>query len=273
MPLRCVLREPLPLSVTVPPLVRLSSLVHRIAIRQVVSVVVLSSCCFSSANEGPDGGKGSTGTAASTGSTSGSSTAGTTSSAASSSGSAGTSSGMGSSTSTSTSSSGSPSSGGALTGACRYDIDCPACGWVCSKAQGNVCIPTLLGDPGWCAANADCACPLQTCSGNHCSPPSQTLVGCRCNSDCPNGSICDQLFFSCTNQPQPGQQCLGHPGECGCGFVCGGGTLNPSCWAWSDPLECGTDADCNTCQTGNICVHPDSGMPPGCASAGNSWCL
>jgi MYXO-CTERM domain-containing protein len=160
---------------------------------------------------------------------------------------------------------------------CTNDIDCLGCGWVCSWPRGHFCIPSMEGDPGWCSQDSDCACAGQVCSGTHCTPAANPQ--CICNSDCPEGLVCNQFTFTCLPQPTPGTlSCTEYYGICGCGFQCGAGTNGP-CQAQGDlfPPECASDVDCNVCETGKVCVF-NPASPTGqftCSTAyfDAGWCL
>jgi len=190
----------------------------------------------------------------------------------------------GSSTSTASSTSAGTGSGGAgsstsgiagstTSGGCTNDGDCPACGWVCSHTLGRICVPSMMGDPGWCEMSGYCGCPGQTCVSNHCTPRPQPQ--CKCNSDCPSGLICDQLTFTCHPADAAvfcgGQSPPASWGGCGCGSLCGGGISNPSCEPFSLQPGCSSDADCDTCETGRVCGS-DGGLSICWPAFDGGWC-
>ncbi len=171
-------------------------------------------------------------------------------------------------------------------GACINDSDCGICGWVCSVARGNICIPGAEGDPGHCTIDAGCECPGQVCFGASCTPAAKPE--CWCNGDCPLDQICDQLLFICHSQSAVscgarrdyhgydyGPVSTGP--SCGCNSNCGGGSAAWSCQtqAFSFPPECSSDMDCGSCFQGWICTHAP-GQPPGLKfcnpTQGSGWC-
>jgi hypothetical protein len=172
-------------------------------------------------------------------------------------------------------------------GACVNDSDCGICGWVCSWPRGQICIPAMEGDPGHCTVDAGgCSCPGQSCSNAAiCAPAANPQ--CACNSDCPSGQICDQLLFTCHAQSAVscGADYHGYDfgpvttgPSCGCGYICSGGSEDPSCQVqcFSFPPECSSDLDCGACNWNWICAPPP-GAPAGtrvcmAASSTVSWC-
>jgi hypothetical protein len=157
-------------------------------------------------------------------------------------------------------------------GACTDDSDCGICGWVCSVARGNICIPGAEGDPGHCTIDAGCECPGQVCSGASCTPAAKPE--CWCNGDCPINKICDQLLFTCLAQSaiSCGKSYHGYDfgpistgPSCGCNSICGGGSDAPYCQtqAFWFPPECSSDMDCGSCYQGWVCTFEpgfDSGL-------------
>jgi hypothetical protein len=171
-------------------------------------------------------------------------------------------------------------------GACLRDADCGICGWVCNWSRGRICVPSMEGDPGHCASDADCSCPGQACSNGTCSPPANPQCG--CNSDCPAGQVCDQLLFTCHTQNAVSCGSAPYHGwdygsvttgpSCGCGFICAGGSAaycQTQCFFF--PPECSSDMDCGACNWGWICA-PDRTADGGTAlkfcqpADGGGWC-
>jgi hypothetical protein len=144
-------------------------------------------------------------------------------------------------------------------GTCTRDIECGACGWICSAPRGRLCIPAFEGDPGSCIVDADCACAGQTCSGGHCAPLAHPE--CRCDSDCPFGSHCNQLVFACQTSPCD---------NVGYGIQYANGCQNPYF-----PPECTDDIECSVSLSGTTCVPSEDGgfPPPGCGGhTSGAWC-
>jgi len=161
-------------------------------------------------------------------------------------------------------------------GACLNDSDCGICGWVCSVARGNICVPAAEGDPGHCDTNPECPCPGQTCTASSCTPAPKPA--CWCNGDCPAGDVCDQLLFSC-HPASPiycgraydgydyGPQTTGP--ACGCNGICGqsAGKLICEPQLSTLPPECSSDLDCGSCYQKLVCLE---GVCT--ATSGAGWC-
>jgi LPXTG-motif cell wall-anchored protein len=141
---------------------------------------------------------------------------------------------------------------------CTRDMECGACGWICSAARGLLCIPAFEGDVGSCAVDADCACAGQTCSAGQCIPLARTE--CRCDSDCPTGSHCNQLVFACQTSPCDKTNYVTQYND-----GCQDGYLPPEC---ADDLQCGVSVRGATCVPWDggfgFCQSPSSGSIAWC---------